>query len=94
MALSVQVRTVLEYWSIGVLECWQKPKPEFSLHCFFHYSITLPLHHSSRLPLGGKTMEVPSGGSAKPGPLGPDSLLQMGHGALTIPDFGIRELGN
>ncbi|MGD8694417.1 MAG: hypothetical protein PVI74_11240, partial [Syntrophobacterales bacterium] len=36
---------------------------------------TPPLHHSSRLPQGGKTMEAPSGGSAKPGPLGPDSLL-------------------
>ena len=75
MALPVQVRTLLEYWSIGVLECWQKQKPEFILHCSFHYSITPPLHHSSRLPLGGKTMEAPSGGRSKPGPLGPDFLF-------------------
>jgi hypothetical protein len=77
MALPVQVRTVLEYWSIGVLECWQKRKPECSLNWSFHYSITPPLHHSSRLPQGGKSMEAPSGGSAKPGPLGPDSLLTL-----------------
>jgi hypothetical protein len=32
MALPVQVRTLLEYWSIGVLECWQKQKPEFNLN--------------------------------------------------------------
>jgi hypothetical protein len=67
MALPLQVRTILKYWSFGVLECWQKRKPEFSLHYFFHYSITPPRHHSSRLPQGGKTMEAPSGGSAKPG---------------------------
>ena len=30
---------------------------------------------SSRLPQRGKTIEAPSGGSQKPGPLGPDSLL-------------------
>jgi hypothetical protein len=24
MALPVQVRALLEYWSIGVLECWQR----------------------------------------------------------------------
>ncbi|MGD9168375.1 MAG: hypothetical protein PVH33_16790, partial [Syntrophobacterales bacterium] len=36
MALPVQMRTILEYWSFGVLECWQKRKPEFSLHCPFH----------------------------------------------------------
>jgi hypothetical protein len=40
MALPVQVQTILEYWSFGVLESWQKRKPEFSLHYFFHYSIT------------------------------------------------------
>ena len=79
MVLPVQVRAVLEYWSIGVLECWQKRKAEFSLHCSFHYSITPPLHHSSRLPQGGKSMGGPSGGSAKPGPLGPDSLLLLSN---------------
>ena len=75
MALPVQVRALLEYWSIGVLECWKKGKPEFNLNRSFHYSITPPLHHSSRLEQGGKSMEAPSGGSRKPGPLGPDSLL-------------------
>ena len=65
----------MEYWSTGVLECWQKQKPEFSLNCFFHYSITPPLHYSSRLPQGGKIIEAPSGGSPKPFLLGPDSLL-------------------
>jgi hypothetical protein len=45
------------------------------LHWSFHYSITPPLHHSSRLPQVGKSMGAPSGGSAKPGPLGPDSLF-------------------
>jgi hypothetical protein len=67
MALPVQVRTLLEYWSIGVLECWQKQKPEFNLNWFLQYSITPPLHHSSGLAQGGKSMEAPSGGSSKPG---------------------------
>jgi hypothetical protein len=31
------------------------------LNWSFHYSITPPLHHSSRLPQGGKRMEAPSG---------------------------------
>jgi hypothetical protein len=75
MALPVQVPTVLKYWSIGVLECWKKRKPEFSSNWFFHYSITPPLHHSSRLEQVGKSVEARSGGSAKPNPLGPDSLL-------------------
>jgi hypothetical protein len=75
MALPVQVRTLLEYWSIGVLKCWQKQKPEFNLNWFLHYCITPPLHHSSGLAQGGKGMEAPSGGSLKPGPLGPDSLI-------------------
>jgi len=32
------------------------------------------LYHSSKLPQGGKSMEAPSGGGAKPGPLNPDSF--------------------
>ena len=72
MALPVHVRALLEYWSIGVLV---KRKLTFDLNWSFHYSITPPLHHSRRLPQVGKSMEAPSGGSPKPGPLGPDSLL-------------------
>ena len=75
MALPVQMASyfgVLEYWSIGVLA---KRKPTFNLNWSFHYSITPPLHHSSRLPQGGKSMGAPSGGSAKPASLDPDSLL-------------------
>ena len=63
---------VLEYWSIGVLA---KRKLTFDLNWSFHYSTTPPLHHSRRLPQVGKSMGAPSGGSPKPGPLGPDSLL-------------------
>jgi hypothetical protein len=37
------------------------------LNWFLHYSITPPLHHSSGLAQGGKSMEAPSGGSSKPG---------------------------
>ena len=73
MTLLVLVATcfgVLEYWTIGVLA---KRKPTFNLNFSFHYSITPPLHHSSRLPQIGKSMGAPSGGSAKPGPLGLDS---------------------
>jgi hypothetical protein len=47
---------VLEYWSVG-----KSKSPNFNLNWFFHYSITPPLHHSSRLPKGGKTIEAPSG---------------------------------
>jgi len=57
------------------LECWKNESPNFNLNESFHYSITPPLHHSSRLPQGGKTIEAPSGGSPKQGPLDPDSLL-------------------
>ena len=74
MVLPIQVRAVLEYWSIGVLA---KTKAHNKLNWSFHYSITPPLHHSSRLPQGGKSMGGPSGGSAKPGPLGPDYLLLL-----------------
>jgi hypothetical protein len=70
MDLPVQVATcfgVLEYWSIGVLA---KQKPTFNLNWSFHYSIT---------PLGCRKLErvmgAPAEGSAKPGPLGPDSLF-------------------
>ncbi|MGB6281510.1 MAG: hypothetical protein WBG91_14955 [Syntrophobacteria bacterium] len=61
---------VLEYWSVGKIE-----SPNFNLNESFHYSTTPPLHHSSRLPQGGKTIEARSGGSTKPGLLGPDSFL-------------------
>ena len=40
---------VLEYWSVGKSE-----SPNFNLNESFHYSITPPLHHSSRLPQVGK----------------------------------------
>ena len=50
----------MEYWSVGVLECWQKSKSEFNLNWSLHYSITPPLHHSSRLPQGGKSVEASS----------------------------------
>ena len=62
-------------WSTGVLECWQKRKPKFYLNWSSHYSITPPLHHSCRLPQGGKSMGAPSEASGKPGPLGPDFLF-------------------
>ena len=67
MALPVKIAScfvVLEYWSIGKSE-----RPNFNLNESFHYSTTPPLHHSSRLPQGEKTIEAPSGGSPKPGPL-------------------------
>jgi hypothetical protein len=31
LALPVKILAVLEYWSVGVLECWKKPKPEIQL---------------------------------------------------------------
>jgi hypothetical protein len=77
MALPVHVATcfgVLEYWRIGVLA---KRKLTFTLNWSFYYSITPPLHHSSRLPQVGKSMGAPSGGSAKPDPLGPDPLFMV-----------------
>ena len=52
------------FWSTGVLEYWSVGKSEgqnFNLNWFFHYSITPPLHHSSRLPQGGKTIKAPRG---------------------------------
>ena len=65
-------------WSAGVLEYWSVGKnesPNFNLNWSFRYSITPPLHHSSRPPQGGKTVEAASWDSPKPGPLGPNSLL-------------------
>ena len=61
---------VLEYWSVG-----KNKSPNFNLNWFLHYSITPQLHHSSKLRQEGKSMEAPSEGSPKPGPLGPDSLF-------------------
>ena len=57
---------------------WQKRKPEFQLELVLsvlHYSTT-PADCRKR----GKTIESPSGGSPKPGPLGPDSLLEQVKG--------------
>jgi hypothetical protein len=51
-------------WSTGVLQYWSVGKsesPNFNLNESFHYSITPPLHHSSRLPQGGKTIEASPG---------------------------------
>jgi hypothetical protein len=42
--------------------------------CILKSKIT-GLHHSSRLPQEGKTIEAPSGDGPKPTRLGPDSLL-------------------
>ena len=42
--------------------------------CYLEFLVLL---YSSRLAQGGKSMEAPSGGSRKPGPLGPDSLLNI-----------------
>ena len=78
---------MLEYWSVGKSEI-----PNFNLNWSFHYSITPPLHHSSRLPQGGKSMEAPSRGSAKPGPLGPDSLLFLTPDTRPLP-FQINDEG-
>ena len=80
------------FWSTGILEYWSLGKsksPNFNLNWFFHYSITPPHHYSRRLPQGGKTIEVPSGGSPKPGPLGPDSCF-----LLYCPRKGVRFLRN
>jgi hypothetical protein len=66
------------FWSTGVLECWQKLKPEFQRE------LVLSLLHHSITPAAcrkmGKTIEAPSGGSPKSGPLGPDSLLFAKYG--------------
>ena len=57
----------MEYWSFGVLECWQKRKPEFSLHCSFHYSITPPLQQTAAR---GKDYGSPLRGQCKAGSFG------------------------
>jgi hypothetical protein len=53
MALPVQLRTVLEYWSVGVLEYWKKVCLLFVLN-----PITPLLHYSSRFELKMKWLEV------------------------------------
>ena len=82
MALPVQVRTVLEYWTKSIADFGMriaefKISPFFELYnCNPKSEISNPkCDDSSRLPQGGKTIDAPSGGRAKPGPLGPDSLL-------------------
>ncbi|MGD9168396.1 MAG: hypothetical protein PVH33_16895, partial [Syntrophobacterales bacterium] len=67
-ALPVQVRTLLEYWSIGVLECWQKQKPEFNLNWFLHYSTTPSLQ---RTGAKGKEYGSPLRAQFKAGPAAP-----------------------
>ena len=56
------------FWSIGVLA--KANARNFNVDCFFHYSITPPLHHSSRLPQEGKTNEVPPEGNPELEPPG------------------------
>ena len=60
-------RNVQRFWSTGVLECWEKPEPQDSILKFLHYSITPPLHYSSRLPCTGKTVRAHYGGGSKSG---------------------------
>ena len=62
------------FWSTGVLEYWSVGKNESPILTCIGLFITALLHHSSRLPQWGKTMGAHLGGSAKPGPLSPDSL--------------------
>ncbi len=62
------------FWSIGALEYWSVGKSEgqnFNLNCFFHYSTTPPLHHSSRLPQEGKEHSSPLRRLPKDGSFGP-----------------------
>ena len=66
---------VIEYWNLRFV-C----NLVLGICCF------AMIHHSSRLPQGGKTIEAPSGGSPKPGPLGPDSLLSW---RFRQPSFGL-----
>jgi hypothetical protein len=72
MALPVKIASVFEYWSIGKLECWKKQKP------VFQFELVLSLFHYSTTPAGCRkrvmSIEAPSGGSPKPGSLGPDSF--------------------
>jgi hypothetical protein len=46
---------------------------------------------SSRLPQGGKSIEAPSVGSPKPGPLGPNSLLFGSNGRVEWPALSFVE---
>ena len=71
IALPVRIAVcfvVLDYWSIGVLA--KANTTNFNLNWSFHSSI-VPADRCKRR----KIIEAPSGGSPKPGPLGPDSLL-------------------
>jgi hypothetical protein len=64
-------------WSTGVLEYWSVGKSQssiFNLSRFFQYSITPALHHSSRLPLEGKTHSNFLRGEFKARSLGPRFL--------------------
>jgi len=67
------LRVFLEYWSIGVLA---RAKSEFQIELIF---FNTPLLHHSITPADcrkrGKTIEAPSGGGPKPGPLGADYLF-------------------
>ena len=56
------------FWSTGRFWAFK------SEICILKSKIT-GLHHSSRLPQEGKTIEAPSGDGTKPTHLGPDSLL-------------------
>jgi hypothetical protein len=56
------------FWSTGVLV--KAKAGNFNSDWSFHYFITPPLHHSSRLPQEGKTIEVPPEGSPELGPPG------------------------
>ena len=76
MALPVQERTVLEYWSIGVLECWQKRKPEFNVNWPFHSSITPPLQQTAAR---GKEYGSPLRGQCKAGSFGSGFFTNKGE---------------
>jgi hypothetical protein len=84
-----RLRAFFEYWSTSIADlgmriadsqvvfefrlCIVNPKSEIS---------NPKCNDSSRLPQGGKSIEAPSGGSPKPGPLGPDSLLFESNGRV------------
>jgi len=84
MALPVQVRAFLDYWStrLRIWECGLRNSQivfELCL-CIFNpkSEISNPkCDDSSRLEQGGKSVGAPSGNSPKPGPLGPDSLFSL-----------------
>ena len=64
------------FWSTGVLEFWQKRKPEFNLNWSFHYSITTPLHQTASR---GKEYGSPLRGQSEAG--------SFGSGFFTFPSF-------